>query len=149
MADLEVTLVDVVARPIAVVRHQATWATLPRMIEAHHRAGHAMPRGGANVMVYRAGAGDGDAIELEIGVEVVGAFEPTGEVALAEMPAGRAVTATHVGPYPALGETHRAVIAWATDRGHALDGISWEVYGDWTDDDAQLCTEVFHRVATR
>jgi effector-binding domain-containing protein len=58
-------------------------------------------------------------------------------------PAGLVATAVHLGPYNRLGEAHAAVHKWCADHGHVLAGPSWELYGHWTDDPAQLRTDVF------
>jgi hypothetical protein len=50
----------------------------------------------------------------------------------------------HLGPYNRLGEAHAAIRKWCADHGHALTGVSWEIYGHWTDDPAQLRTDVFY-----
>ena len=51
-------------------------------------------------------------------------------------------TAAHYGPYSRLGDAHAAVRQWCAAQGHALVGPFWEIYGHWTDDPAQLRTDV-------
>ena len=48
-------------------------------------------------------------MDVDFGVEVVRAFDPDGEVAPAEAPAGEVATALHVGPYDQLRRTHDAI----------------------------------------
>ena len=53
-------------------------------------------------------------------------------------------TVVHMGPYQKLPEAHMAVRTWCAERGHALGGPSWEIYGDWTDNPVELRTDVFY-----
>jgi hypothetical protein len=34
--------------------------------------------------------------------------------------------------------------SWRAATGRAFGGYSWEIYGDWTDDETKLDTEVIH-----
>ena len=43
-----------------------------------------------------------------------------------------------------LGEANRAIHAWCRANGRQTAGPSWEVYGHWNPDPAQLRTEVYH-----
>lgn len=58
-----------------------------------------------------------------------------GDIASEELPAGKAVTAWHVGHYDKLPETYTRVTQWAADHGHELSGQAWEIY--WTDPAAE------------
>ena len=81
-------------------------------------------------------------MEVDFGVEIVRAFEPDGEVRLAETPGGRVAAALHVGPYERMRETHDVIHAWAKANGETFAGMSWEIYGDWTDDASKLETRI-------
>jgi effector-binding domain-containing protein len=85
---------------------------------------------------------DGE-MNIECGVEVFQPFAGNDRVICSCTPAGLVATAAHIGPYNRLGEAHKAVHEWCADHGHLLAGPSWEVYGHWTDDPAQLRTDVF------
>ena len=98
-----------------------------------------LPHPGRNLAVYL----DGE-INLECGVEVFQPFSGDGQVVCSSTPAGMVATTTHLGPYNRLGEAHAAILKWCSDRGHALAGPNWEVYGHWTDDPSQLRTDVFY-----
>lgn len=87
-------------------------------------------------------------MNIEVGVEVFQAFTGNDRVVCSSTPAGLVATAAHFGPYAQLGEAHDAVHKWCADHGHALAGPSWEVYGHWTDDPAQLRTDVFWLLKT-
>jgi effector-binding domain-containing protein len=103
---------------------------------------HAIALDGQNVFVYRTGASP--FADVEFGVGVTAAFAPVGRVAYSEAPVGDAATTTHWGDYGALGAAHDAVVARCKAKGCQLAGVSWEVYGHWSDDPAQLRTDVFH-----
>ena len=36
---------------------------------------------------------------------------------------------------------------WVAAHGEKLGGTFWEVYGDWTDDPAELETRIYHLLA--
>ena len=134
------------SRRAAVVREWLRWTDLGRKliplldrVYAAVRAGKIVQTG-QNIFIYRDASRDG--ANVEVGVEVGERFGPVGEIAYAETPACEVAMATHTGPYSGLGETHRAVMLWCQEHGRALTGTSWEVYGDWSEDPAQLETEV-------
>jgi effector-binding domain-containing protein len=77
------------------------------------------------------------------GVEVGGEFVPTEGIERVETPAGEVVTTTHVGPYSELRRGYDALLAWCTVHGRTPRGPSWEVYGDWAEDPAELVTELY------
>src|SRR5262245_51548555 len=87
-------------------------------------------------------------INLEVGVELDAPFAGHGEVVGSATPAGLVATATHVGPYGRLGETHQAIREWCARQGHTPAGPSWEVYAhwqeEWNDDPAGIRTDVFY-----
>jgi effector-binding domain-containing protein len=80
-------------------------------------------------------------------VQIVQRFEPTEVVVCATVPGGAIATTAHFGPYDRLGAAHDAVQAWCKREGRALTGVSWEIYGDWTDDPSQLRTDVCYLLA--
>jgi effector-binding domain-containing protein len=131
--------------PLAVVRRRAAQRELSTVVpaacghvwtalETHHVTG-----AGRHVALYLDGA-----INLEVGVEIAEAFSGAGDVVRTATPAGPVATATHIGPYDRLGQAHAAILAWCKEHGHVLAGPSWEIYGHWTDDPAQLRTDVFY-----
>jgi effector-binding domain-containing protein len=142
----EVAIQSVPSRRAAVVRQWLKWTELGgNLIPLLDRVYVAVRAGqiiqtGQNIFIYRDGSRDGATVE--VGVEVAEQFQPVGEIIYSETPAGDVAAATHTGPYSGLAETHQAVHRWCRDHGHALAGTSWEVYGDWREDPAQLETEV-------
>lgn len=143
--DYEVRVEQVQAQPTAIVRRQARSAELAQVVpqacgevwQFVRAVGLLRPE--RNLALYLDGV-----INLECGVEVAGSFTGNGRVIPSSTPAGRVATTTHYGPYERLGEAHGALLAECRARGLALAGPSWEVYGHWTDDMAQLRTDVYY-----
>jgi effector-binding domain-containing protein len=99
---------------------------------------------GHNIFVYHHPDRRSDPMDVDFGVEVVREFALSGEVMSVKTPAGTVATATHVGPYDRLGQTHDAIHAWAAASHRAFAGTSWEIYGDWNDDPAKLETTIMY-----
>jgi effector-binding domain-containing protein len=134
--------------PIGVVRRRAIQKELSRVVPAacgevwqYFRA-TPVAKPGRHVAVYL-DCTNGE-INLEVGVEVDRPFTGDGNVVCSTTPAGKVATTAHLGPYGRLGEAHDAIRKWCADQGYAFAGPSWEVYGHWTDDPAQLRTDVFY-----
>ena len=60
-------------------------------------------------------------MELEFGVLLTDAIEPTGEFLVSELPAGRYATVTHTGSYDELYDVTSLLVGWAKERGVAWD----------------------------
>jgi effector-binding domain-containing protein len=141
----QVNVQHVPAQTTAVVRCRAKQSDLSQVVPAGcgevwafvRAAG--LPRPGRHVALYLDGA-----INLEVGAEMDQPFTGEGRVVCSSLPAGLVATTTHIGPYGRLGDAHYAVQKWCSDDGHALAGPNWEVYGHWTDDPAQLRTDVYY-----
>ncbi len=151
--EYDVRLEQLGSCPLAVVRRRASLPDLPRVIP--DACGTVW-----NVVRAQQISGAGrhialfwdDVINLEVGVELVAPFIGHGEVVGSATPAGTVATAVHFGPYGRLPEAHGAIRQWCADRGHALAGPNWEVYGHWLDewnnDPAKIRTDVFYLVTT-
>jgi effector-binding domain-containing protein len=98
-----------------------------------------LPRPGRHLALYL----DGE-INIEVGVEAAQPFVGNDRVFCSQTPAGPVATTAHIGPYDRLHEAHTAVLKWCADHGHTLAGPSWEVYGHWNDDPAQLRTDIYY-----
>ena len=94
-----------------------------------------------NVVVYRAAGGG--TITVDVGVEVLSAFEDRGEVRHVLTPSGEVATTAHFGEYSDMGRAYSALERWCADHGRAPAGVNWEVYGDWEEDPAKRRTDVF------
>ena len=99
---------------------------------------------GQNIFVYRNVANSPEAIDVEFGVGTKTPFSAVGPVTYSQLPVGEVATITHWGNYAELDGAHNAVWAWCKEHGRAPSGVRWEVYGHWTDDVAQLRTDVFY-----
>lgn len=143
----EVTVRTVEPVPTAVVAAAVTWAELPArwgpMLDTvwsflRGEAPEGLYEQGHNIMLYK-----DDVPSIEVGVQVTGSFEPSGDVAGSALPGGLVATAIHVGPVALIGGTHRAVCEWSKAMGYRLAGPRWEVYGDPDPSTGDFDVEVF------
>ncbi len=137
----------------ATVTHQNLGATIRQILAGSQvyqfikQAG--IQKTGHNVILYRndqqkvLGNGQKEFV-IEVGVQVEGPFEGSGQVVCSLTPQGNVATTLHTGPYDHLGQAHTAIMNWAKEQGLPLTGFSWEVYGDWQEDPNKLTTEVFY-----
>jgi len=92
-----------------------------------------------------------DAINLEVGVELLAPFEECDGVVNSWTPAGPVATAVHFGPYNRLGEAHSAIRQWCREHERRLAGPNWEIYGhwleEWNSNPSKIRTDVFYLVA--
>ena len=79
---------------------------------------------------------------VDFGVEVVRAFSGAGEVQCVTTPAGEAAVVVHRGPYEQLQAAHQALHQWCAANRRTIGGYSLEIYGDWSNDPAQLETTI-------
>lgn len=155
MTDIAVEVVDVDARPTAVVRQQTTWpqlgATIRPMLDkvwAVMRTPAMEPRlshdeFGENVILYL-----DSHPTIEVGVLVDRPITETDGLVPSELPAARVARAIHRGSYDKLGPTHEAVQTWCRANGHTLTGVSWEHYGHWHEDPEAMETAVVYVVGS-
>jgi effector-binding domain-containing protein len=144
----EVRLIDVVARPTAVVGTATTWQQFPTVwkelldeVWACLLAG-GIHSGCRNVMLYL-----DDVPNVEVGVQLSEPCAFTGRVVASTLPAGRVATTVHRGSYAGLHSAHRAVLDWCAANGERVCGTRWEVYGPHNDDIAQIWTEIYWLLA--
>ena len=129
------------AQPIEIMWGRTAMSTLPKRIRELFDQFYAQfkGKGGLNI-VYYPGAGVDGEFEIGCGVEL-----PSG--GNAATPAGLVATTVYFGPYDRMKPAHEAIHRWARENGHRLAGPSWEVYGHWNDDPAQLRTDIFYLIA--
>ena len=70
----------------------------------------------------------GDTVDLECAIPVAAPIAGAGRVRAGELPAGKAATVTHVGPYDTLAQTWGELTAWMQSQGLAAAGAPWESY---------------------
>lgn len=141
----QVTVMDVAARPTAVVAATTTWQEFPTLwkelldeVWTSLREG-GIRRGCRNVMLYR-----DDVPHVEVGVELDQPCPLTGRVVTSSLPAGLAAMTVHRGPYAGLASAHQAVRDWCTAHARTPAGPRWEIYGPHHDDPAEVWTEVYY-----
>ena len=147
-APYEVHEVSVAARPVAGVRAQVPRGRVAQEFGRHLDHVYAAARAGAvhldgqNIFVYRAATADELTVDFCVGVTAP--FAAVGPVEPLQTPHGVAAMTTHVGDYGRLGEANAAILAWCRANNRLRAGPSWEVYGHWHADPAQLRTEVYY-----
>lgn len=99
---------------------------------------------GHNCFLYHHPATGESVIDADFGVQVVRPFEDEGEVTCTETPAGEVAMTTHVGSYAGLAGAHNAIHSWRVANSRRFGACSWEIYGDWTADEAKLETQVVY-----
>jgi hypothetical protein len=146
-----VTVQTIEPTPTAVVMAATTWAEFPGMwgpmlddvwgfLRGDAPAG--LYTRGHNIMLYK-----DDVPNVEVGVQVNGAFDPVGRVRPSALPGGLVAAATHTGPIAQIGDTHQAVCEWSTANGYRLAGPRWEIYGDPDPSTGDFDVEVFWSLA--
>lgn len=147
-APYDVREVIVTPRPVAGVRAQVPRGRVGQEFGRHLDQVYAAGRSGAvqldgqNVFIYRAATAGLLTVDFCVGVRAP--FAAVGAVVPLETPHGVAAMTTHQGDYGRLGEANAAILAWCQAKGRLRAGPSWEVYGHWHADPAQLRTEVYY-----
>lgn len=137
------------ARKLAAVRRQvrvgqvgASWKPALDQVWEFLRKHRGLRTDGHNIFLYHHPPNRQLPMDVDFGVEVIRPFEPSGEVFLTEVPAGKVATVLHVGPYERMSEAYDAIHTWASANRITLAGKSWEIYGDPTDNPAKLETRI-------
>ena len=147
-APYEVHEVSVTARQVAGVRAKVRRGRVAQEFGRHLDQVYAAARTGAlkldgqNIFIYRAASTDELTVDFCVGTTA--AFDPVGAVLPLETPSGVAAMVTHHGDYGRLGEANAAILAWCDANNRKRAGPSWEVYGHWHADPAELRTEVYY-----
>lgn len=147
-APYEVREVTVAARPVAGVHAQVPRGGVGKEFGRHLDQVYAAARTGAvqldgqNIFIYRVCTADLLTVDFCVGVKAP--FAAVGAVLPLETPHGAAAMTTHRGDYGRIGEANAAIIEWCDRNGRRRAGPSWEVYGHWSADTAQLRTEIYY-----
>jgi len=147
-APYDVREVVVTARSVAGVRAQVPRGRVGQEFGRHLDQVYAAARAGAvhldgqNIFIYRAATAEQLTVDFCVGVTAP--FAAVGAVVPLETPHGVAAMTTHHGDYGRLGEANAAILAWCGVNGRLRAGPSWEVYGHWHADPAQLRTDVYY-----
>jgi len=147
--DVHVELVE--PRTLAAVRRQvrigevaSTWKPALDQVWAFLGTQPGLRTDGHNIFLYHHPARRDEPMNVDFGVEVTRSFTSSGEVREAITPRGEAAVAVHHGPYDRMRNTHDAIHEWARSHGRTFAGLSWEIYGDWSDDPSKLETTVVY-----
>lgn len=99
---------------------------------------------GHNYALYDVG-GAGTLL-MRVGFPVSAPFADTETVRCFSLVAGEAAHAVHAGPYSELFRTYAALHAWCKRERLQLASQSWELYGDWQQNESKLETGIFLRL---
>lgn len=85
---------------------------------------------------------------LEAGIPVTSAIAGNRDIEATELPDGKVVVGTHVGPYPKIGDTHKRIRAWIADKKLTTRAPAWDSYIDNPNkvDEDELRTRIFYPV---
>ena len=141
----QVRVIEVAARPTAVVPATTTWKKFPTLWKdlldevwtCLHAGG--VYRGCPNVMLYL-----DDTPQVEVGVELRVPCVLTGRVVASALPEGPAAMTIHRGSYAGLAAAHWAVLDWCAAQGRQTAGPRWEIYGPHNDDPGKVWTELYY-----
>jgi len=148
MKPYDVVEVEVAARPVAGVRAVVARGRVAQEFGRHldlvYAAGRAgtVKLDGQNIFIFRSATADQLTVDFCVGVTAP--FLVAGAVVPLETPSGTAAMTTHHGDYRALSDANAAILEWCRARNRARAGPSWEVYGHWNEDPAQLRTDVYY-----
>jgi len=140
--------VTIAARPVAGVQAQVPVGGVAREFRRHLDQVYAAGRAGAveldgqNIFIYRACTEDRLTVDFCVGIKAP--FAAVGAVVPLDTPHGAAAMTVHHGDYGRIGEANAEIIEWCRANGRRRAGPSWEVYGHWHADPAQLRTEIYY-----
>src|SRR5258706_4680424 len=149
--DYQVVTKPVSAQPLGAVRRRvrigdvgSAWKPALDLVWEFLRRQEDLRTDGHNCFLYQHPAPDEAAMVVDFGVQVIRPFQNAGEVVCTQTPAGEVAITTHIGSYGKLAAAHEAINSWRAATGRVFGAYSWEVYGDWTDDESKLETQVVY-----
>ncbi|MXY52433.1 MAG: GyrI-like domain-containing protein [Gammaproteobacteria bacterium] len=134
MSDVQIEEVELAAQPAMVVRRtvdvmrmgEAFADIFPRVAQHIIGSGQA-PAGMPFARYFHM---DGTHCQLAAGMPVASALAGSDDIEAHELPAGRALTALHVGPYEGVGAVWQQVWARAREMGSEAQFGGWDVYAN-------------------
>lgn len=126
---MDIRIEEIDAQPVAGIRTHTLQTEIGDKVGA--LLGEIMPQVGPNMAgaplaVYHTWEGDGGEMEVAVPVQPGAKFE--GRIEGHELPAGRAVVLTHIGPYDKLQESWDAIGAWIKEHDCKPRSAPWEQY---------------------
>lgn len=145
LSALAPTIVDLPERQAAVVRIEGPVEDMPRMMgEAFDVTMRAIASAGATYAghPFARYLGWGARIVAEVGFPFSGRVVPKDGVYLSQLPGGRTVMTTYVGPYDRIGEAWEAIGTWMKE--HRLESTAppWEAYETGPEDPGPPVTQI-------
>ena len=67
-------------------------------------------------------------LDMEIGFPVLSVLTGKGDVQAGQIPAGKAATCLHTGPYPEIASAYNDLSSWITAQGLHPTGVAYEFY---------------------
>lgn len=94
-------------------------------------------------------AGDKMTFLSAVFVNAEDAAKASDNIKASTIPAGDVLTATHVGPYANMNQSHKALWDYADEKGLTKGMPVWEIYVDdpTTKPEAEVRTEVFRKIS--
>lgn len=142
-----ITVETLSPRLLAAVRQRVAMSEVPKAFKpaldkvwAFLRQNPGLRTEGHNIFLYHHETPE--QMPVDFGVEVVRPFAGEGEIQCVTTPAGEAAVVVHRGPYEQMRAAHQALHQWCAANGRTIGGHSLEIYGDWSDDPAQLETTI-------
>lgn len=118
--------------PTASIRTRTSLSKLPDVIRKSYEAigkhleqTKGISNGAPFAIYYNMDIND---LDVEMGVTVVNAVAEKSEIKNSEIPAGKVLTFTHVGPYSELEKTYGQAMAWMKENKIETNGIVCESY---------------------
>ena len=133
-----------VRRRVRIAEVGRTWKPALDLVWEFLRHHEGLRTDGHNCFLYHHPAPGEAEMVVDFGVQVIRPFEDAGEVIYTETPAGEVAVTTHIGSYGKLAAAHEAINSWRAVTGRTFGACSWEIYGDWTDNEAELETQVVY-----
>lgn len=84
-----------------------------------------------------------DEMRLRAGFQVSERFSDSEKVQCTELPGGRAAHVTHRGSYGGLADANTRLYEWCVEQSLDMAGICWERYGEWSEDESKLVTDIY------
>lgn len=132
MAELSPEIVDLEPQETIAVRGDVAFADLPAFLaKAFHEAAVAAEACGLEIVGPPFGfypEMPTETVVVEAGFPVAGPAETQGNAHRLVLPGGRAVRATHVGPYETMEQTYRDLQSWMARHGLQPAVGMWECY---------------------